>query len=507
MTTSLQVAVAAFFLAAIPVHAQQAEPLKHLAPYLGDDSLVIGWIDVENADVGSFVEMLRKIGVPKAEADVHQAQLQKIKDRFLEGGVTHVYFTNVAAKPGSTAFSLFDVLMIAPATNPQTVRTVLDEDKAAQTHLAGNVVLFGSANAIGQAAKRQGKVNPIWAKALAQTSALPSHVVILPPRVLLRAFSELQPELPAELGGGPTANLIDALQWASIGADLAAKLKVEFLAQMKDEEAAKRIDSMFERYLAIQKKTREAPDVPLFAKLLEDLRPKQAGDKWRLTIDAPTFNSAVLPLATIARVQMAIAPSMKNLKQIALAMHSFHDDHKTLPAQATSSKDKKPLLSWRVQILPYINELPLYKQFHHDEPWDSTHNKTLIPKMPDMYRSPLSNFSRFEGRTTYLVPTGPKLVFDGFQKMRLRQITDGTTNTFLVLDADDSKAVIWTKPEDFPVEEKKPPAGHFRPSVNRILVALCDGDVQMLSARTSKANLWRYFCPTDGQPIALTEEK
>ena len=73
---------------------------------------------------------------------------------------------------------------------------------------------------------------------------------------------------------------------------------------------------------------------------------------------------------------------MNNLKQIGLAMHNYHDARGRLPAAYTVDKDGKPLLSWRVLILPYTEEAALYKEFHLDEPWDSEHNKNLIARMP-----------------------------------------------------------------------------------------------------------------------------
>src|SRR5437764_11415290 len=120
-------------------------------------------------------------------------------------------------------------------------------------------------------------------------------------------------------------------------------------------------------------------------------------------------------------------------------MHSYHDAQGRFPAAAGRGKGGKPLLSWRVHLLPYLEQDALYKEFHLDEPWDSEHNKKLIPRMPDIYLSRLSALKRADGKTTIVVPAGPKLVFNGTQKMTLRDITDGTTNTILIMDVDDSK--------------------------------------------------------------------
>ena len=102
--------------------------------------------------------------------------------------------------------------------------------------------------------------------------------------------------------------------------------------------------------------------------------------------------------------------STNNLKQIALAMHNFNSTYRSFPAAYSTSKDGKPLLSWRVQILPYIEEGPLYGEFHLDEPWDSEHNKQLIPRMPRIYAAPGSKAAK-EFKTNYLVPRGDDTIF------------------------------------------------------------------------------------------------
>src|SRR5262245_25099565 len=76
--------------------------------------------------------------------------------------------------------------------------------------------------------------------------------------------------------------------------------------------------------------------------------------------------------------------SAKNLEQIALAFHNYNDTFGTLPTNVLS-KDNTPLLSWRVQILPFVEQDELYKQFTLDEPWDGEHNKALVAKMPKLY--------------------------------------------------------------------------------------------------------------------------
>src|SRR4249919_3311122 len=96
----------------------------------------------------------------------------------------------------------------------------------------------------------------------------------------------------------------------------------------------------------------------------------------------------LLPAVQAAREAARRAQCVNNLKQIGLAMHNYHDVKNGLPPSAIVDKQGKPLLSWRVAILPYIEQQPLYDKFKLDEPWDSPNNKDLIQYMPSIYMCP-----------------------------------------------------------------------------------------------------------------------
>jgi hypothetical protein len=146
--------------------------------------------------------------------------------------------------------------------------------------------------------------------------------------------------------------------------------------------------------------------------------------------------------------------SKQNLKLIGLAMHNFRDTYNRFPFAAMYAKHdkerKKPLLSWRVAILPFIEEDKLYSEFKLDEPWDSDHNKKLLPRMPKIYGP---SDAKSEHSTFYQVFVGKGAAFDDGMKINIAHFTDGTSNTLLVVEA--AKAVPWTKPEDLPYDPEK----------------------------------------------------
>ena len=187
----------------------------------------------------------------------------------------------------------------------------------------------------------------------------------------------------------------------------------------------------------------------------------------------------MLPATQSAREAARRSQCTNNLKQIGLAMHNFHDANGKLPAGATRDKDGKALLSWRVAILPYLNENELYQKFKLDEPWDSEHNKKLVEEMPQVYKCPSLRKPEV-GSTTYLGIEGEGAIFGGKEAVGFRDITDGTSATLLVVESDE--AVPWTKPEDMPIEAdpKRPKAVPGSPHTGGFVALLCDGSVRFL---------------------------
>ena len=195
------------------------------------------------------------------------------------------------------------------------------------------------------------------------------------------------------------------------------------------------------------------------------------------------------------------AQSMNNMKQIALALHNYHDVYKTFPPAYTTDEDGNPLLSWRVYILPFVEQQPLYQQFHLDEPWDSEHNKKLIPSMPPTLRSPNSRAE--PGKTNYLGVGGEKGIFPGKEKVGIRDITDGTSNTLMVVEANDQSAVIWTRPDDFQPDPDNPTKGLVGLRPGGFLGGLADGSVRFFSESTDGQVLQAIFTRNGSEVVNL----
>lgn len=118
--------------------------------------------------------------------------------------------------------------------------------------------------------------------------------------------------------------------------------------------------------------------------------------------------------------------------------------------------DDRPLYSWRVLLLPFLEQNGLYDQFHLDEPWDSPHNRALIDRMPSSYEAPWTRRVKVpRGHTALHVLTGPGTPFEGRNGLRLPEdFPDGTTHTLLYVEAE--PAVPWTMPESIAFDPTRP---------------------------------------------------
>jgi prepilin-type processing-associated H-X9-DG protein len=166
-----------------------------------------------------------------------------------------------------------------------------------------------------------------------------------------------------------------------------------------------------------------------------------------------------------------------NMKRFGLAFQEYHDANVVLPGNIFA-KDGTPLLSWRVAILPYIDEKALFDQFKLDEPWDSKHNKELIAKMPKLYK-PIRVKAK-GGETFYQVFEGEDTLYrPKKENYTLRALTElnGTSNTCLVIEA--GSPVIWTKPTDLPFDKKKPLPKLGGLFDGEFHVVFCDGHVNL----------------------------
>ena len=226
------------------------------------------------------------------------------------------------------------------------------------------------------------------------------------------------------------------------------------------------------------------------------------------TSDSETVSSLtamMMPAIQSARDAARVAQGKNNLKQILLAFHNYHSVYGHFPPQYLLGPDGKTKHSWRVAILPFLEQQELYEQYQLDEPWDSEANRKVLGQMPLVYASPFWNAG--ETRTAYFGLVGVNTgLGEGPDKgnagERIRDFLDGTSNTILIVEAD--RQIPWTKPEDIPLEDGKvPPLG--LEGMEYFLAAMCDGSVRRISDSTDQENLLWYLTKNDGRVVEPLE--
>ncbi len=217
-----------------------------------------------------------------------------------------------------------------------------------------------------------------------------------------------------------------------------------------------------------------------------------------ILFDRETIDRTLSPMGVSAGGTVGLK---NNLKQFGLAMHNMHDVFGRFPDDDGIDNENKGNLSWRVYALPYLEQANLYNQFHLDEPWDSDHNKTLIEKMPAIFESPGVTE---KGKTSVHVFTGEGAPFAGDKGPGMQNITDGTSNTILMVLAGADQADVWTKPGglDFDPEDPVKALGKID---KQFLVALMDGSVRSLSADIDPVSLTSLITHAGGELVDYTQ--
>ncbi len=185
----------------------------------------------------------------------------------------------------------------------------------------------------------------------------------------------------------------------------------------------------------------------------------------------------------------------------AFALHqAMHEG--AYPLSSIRSKDGKPLLSWRVAMLPNLDEQALYDKFRLDEPWDSPHNKPLIDEMPRVF-TPV-DLDR-KGRTRFLAIVGADTVFPPDATKGVARTSDGDSNTIIAVEVGPDKAVIWTKPDDYEFDPQSPRAGLGNVSERGIVAMFGDKRISIIRANVEERVLAALFT-RNGREVIRDED-
>jgi prepilin-type processing-associated H-X9-DG protein len=236
------------------------------------------------------------------------------------------------------------------------------------------------------------------------------------------------------------------------------------------------------------------------------LRPKSASKtEIVFVVLALALVAMLLPATCVTQPTAARrAQCQNNLKQIGLALLNYESAYRCFPPAIFTDDHGKPMMSWRVAILPFAEHQPLYEQYDQGQPWDSPVNRALgkiplesshCPSDPDTDANPTeTNYVMVVGKDT--VGGRPN------EAVKIRDITDGTSNTILVVEVS-GLHINWEEPRDVTVEEFMAMVAKGQASRHSggFQAVFADGSVHFISNAVAPKTLRALLLRNDGQPI------
>lgn len=463
------------------------EPVEEVAVpesvlrFLDQKTQIAGWIEAAKLDLDG----LSGIGI-----DV-PGQVVQTRDALVQLGVRRVYWISDISGLTNGPQAL---IIPVPAGQKEVVRIVLDafggtlQGKAEgeiTAVLADDVIVVGHPAGVRQLQEgRKGDPAPEFLDAIRRVRETHALVVATPVAAVLPMIS-LLPKLPGA-----------DEQRAARAAELL--VNVRFVTVAGDNPSSG---------FSVRVTTASAETAAQLTELLNDWAADALGDRVQgrqATADGNELQVQIRitdlePLMESGRRSVA----MNSLKQLALALHNFYDVYQHFPPQSLADANGRRLLSWRVLILPYLGQQALYSEFRLNEPWDSEHNRRLISRMPDVFLSRNASGKTLEkGRTRFVTPLTASSVFGrSGPGTAFREITDGTSNTLMVVETTIDKAVVWTQPEDLLMDPDHPLSSVLDPSADGFLASLCDGSVRFFSKTLSPDLLKALLSMNGGEVI------
>ena len=479
----------------VPAAAEKSDPAARaavVAPFMDATTYGVMHVDLTRVKAGPAIDLLARIipNLGPERGEVEQ-KLSRLLDTYSAAGCKEAYFTINLAQlgpdvPGYVILPLGDnadvEALMEFAPRPSRGGSADDVSKR-----VGNVLVLGGPNMMARLDSLQPEERPALEKAFEAAGDTVAQLLIVPPAHVGKVLEAMMPTLPEQIGGGSTEVFTRGIKWAAVGVNSPPDTSVRLVIQSEDAQVAGALREKIADILRrISRHEAVKELLPKLAGTTEILVPQVRGDRLTLVLDEENGNlGALLSMialpVTKARSAATGSRSANNLKQLGIAMQNYHNVYKRFPGSASFDSDGNPLLSWRVQILPYIEQQKLYEQFHLDEPWDSEHNRKLIEKMPKHYRSPASKLKK-EGRASYLRPTGQATVCPSGPGITFKEIKDGTSNTIMIVEVDDDRTVIWTKPGDLPIDMDNPADGLGGLYEGSFWAAICDGSVNSFKA-------------------------
>ncbi|MEZ6131536.1 MAG: DUF1559 domain-containing protein [Planctomycetaceae bacterium] len=488
LTLSVFIAMCATTTTVAQNNASNTKPIE---AYLDAQTTVVGWADLSQFDLDQLAEFAKTLNAQGNDL----TQAKAVKTALVQLGVTRMYWISDLAglTQGPRAF-----VVPAPDDTIDAVTLILKtlaEGSGGTAVVDGSCVVVGDKSEIANLRERSGTPD---AEFLVTVNRLkhPHAIALKTPVATLVPVMSVLPEIfgSADPRVTQAAELLVNVKAVTLSG-LLPPSSFELQIQTKSPESAEGISSLINEWTTSEIKAAATPI-------------QMKADESNVVLASNSLQSttamidSLKTLTSPARLRAQRMSTLNSFKQIALAMHNFHDSYGHLPPQSLVGKDGKRLLSWRVLILPYLDNAPLYQEFHLDEPWDSPHNIKLVSKMPRVYDGSQTDEAAIAaGKTRMVAPLTKDSAFGrSGGGMTFQSILDGTSNTLMIVEAAPDQAVIWTKPEDVEIPAENPLTVLLDAAAKGFHACLCDGSARLIPGTIDAATL-NALLSIDGKEI------
>ncbi len=205
-------------------------------------------------------------------------------------------------------------------------------------------------------------------------------------------------------------------------------------------------------------------------------------------------------MSAIAQAEEAAkkAQRLNNLKMVGIALHNYYDTYRMLPSNLPM-QEGKPASSWRVDLLPYLDQAFLADQYNFDEAWDSGVNDQALGAMMPMV------FGDSDSKSTIVLLTGKNTAYPSDGPLSFNDITDGLSNTIFAVRISGKEAVTWTQPVDMVFDPEKPLACLGEIPEEGLDVVFFDGFARTLPKDIDADTFRKLVDPRDGEEVNLDD--
>jgi len=493
-----------FLLLVAPYPVVAAEPttaasLKAdaVTPFVDEQTIFIARVALDCLSTDEAQRAFAAVlgGISFEPGDEATALFRETFEKLLEAGINEVFVVAGAADLPESS-----VLVVLPclAGTEAAIADFLRSGGMETVERIGEALVAGDREAVDRAKRKRAVDRPELLNAFEAVGDGAVQCIFMPTEEHRCVIEAIAPRLPSWLGGMPTTVVTRGALWAATCLEVTPRPTMRIVVQAQDAQAAESFATVWATLLRWA-----TNDLPKSAQLTSPdlvtrLALKAADDRLTLTLgpgveQIGALKTAGEALAGRARSAAQRSQSRQNLLTVGLALQEYRDRNAHFPSVASHGPDGRPLLSWRVNVLPFLGETDLYQQFHLDEPWNSEHNLSLIARIPRVLVPPGNSPDELSGSTPYLAPLGEGTGFAVREGLQFDAFRDGTSKTILLVEVDHAHTVVWTKPSDWDLDVDDPTRGLFRDRDGRIQVLFADGHARFLPRDISAETLRALF--------------